>query len=197
MSATGWESTRDGVPGVGGQRAQWNRTIFALFAIVAVALLACLAAQARPLSSRDETARGIEQSNTAVLTLDGANAVYAGYVHRYLDGEVDDARVSARANVESGFRAAVQHVHGAAGRRLVERAHQQWLANDTSRGALSPSAAQAERLQHHAAIALSDNAVVAIIDRAATTARANLHDDVAPVIRAAWVSYGRLMVSRV
>jgi hypothetical protein len=162
-----------------------------------MALLACLAAQAMLLSSLGETARWIEQSNTAISTLQGDNAVYAGYVHRYLDGQVDDARVSARTKVESDFQAAVQHVHGAAGRRLVERAHQQWIANDTSRGALSPSASQAERLQQHAAITSSDNAVMAIIDRAAATARANLRDDLARVIRAAWVFTAGLPVSRV
>ena len=158
-------------------QSRWIRVLIGFFGLVVLGTIATMIGSAYQGGSLLAAGQSFEQDAALLATLQTDNSAYAGFVHRYLDGENDPQRAAIRAMVRADFERAVRDLHTPDARQLVQQAYGQWQANDAERRPLDTAVPAPDRLLAHAAATAADGSVMALVDRAAAAGRADFQTD--------------------
>jgi HAMP domain-containing protein len=167
--------------------SRWRRTFAVLLTMVAVVGVGSFVGGNFLLASVGHSAEGLQEDAVLMARLHSDEDVYAGYVHRFIDGQTDPARLLARDAIRTDFELGTRSLHSAAGGRLMRQAYTLWQSEDLTRRPLDPSTPLAERLARHAEMTAADGRVMALVDEAGVASRNALSISLASADRASTI----------
>lgn len=179
MDTSAARSTRSAASSL---RKRWSRWLIVVFSLIALAGLVTFAGTNILIASFRAAADHVAEDAALTSKLQADENTYAGYVHRYMDGQVDAGRLPARAAVEADFERGIQKFSTPSGRHLLQEAYNQFQANDATRVPFDPSISEAARLQAHAAVTNADMQMMSLVDQADAASRAALPSTLARAI---------------